>query len=127
MTKQFRFGFCGANMAGRIENFTEAVKFVQIADSLGIDFCGFNDQLRDVYTIASICAMSTRHILVGPMASNPYNRHPATMARGVATIDEVSGGRAFLTLRRGGGLLGPKQLGYDTRHATERMREAITL
>ena len=59
-------------------------------------------------------ALATERILLGPGITNPYVRHPGVTAAAVATIDELSGGRAFVGLGAGGGLtLDP--LGIDRR------------
>jgi len=122
-----RFGFSGVNMSGRVADFRDVVELAKFCDGLGFDFYGFTDQFRDVFTVASVCALNTKRLAVGPMASTPWHRHPATLARGVATIDEVSGGRANLTLCRGNPHMGPRQFGYDTSRAPETIREAVVL
>ena len=122
-----RFGFSGVNMSGRVADFRDVVELAKFCDGLGFDFYGFTDQFRDVFVTASLCALNTKRLAVGPMASTPWHRHPATLARGVATIDEVSGGRANLTLCRGNPHMGPRQFGYDTSRAPEIIREAVVL
>jgi 5,10-methylenetetrahydromethanopterin reductase len=59
---------------------------------------------RDVYITLAAIAQNTRSILVGTGITNPYTRHPAITAASIATLDELSGGRAFLGLGAGGSL-----------------------
>ena len=48
-------------------------------------------------------ATLTQHAELGPHVTNPVTRDPGVMAAGLASIDVISGGRAFLTLGRGDG------------------------
>lgn len=58
-------------------------------------------------------ARHTRRARIGPAAVNPFTCHPLNIAGNIALIDEVSQGRAYLGLARGGWLdfldLEPKQ------------------
>ena len=66
--------------------------------------CGFNEAWigdsqgiwQDVYVSMTLCAVRTRRIRVGAGVTNLSTRHPAVTARAMATLDEVSGGRALL-------------------------------
>ena len=53
-------------------------------------------------------AERTSTIKIGPGITNPYVRHPGATAAAIASIDELSDGRAFIGVGAGGGLaLGP--------------------
>jgi 5,10-methylenetetrahydromethanopterin reductase len=56
---------------------------------------------REVYVSLAVTAMRTREALIGPMVTNPVTRHPAVTASAIATIDELSGGRAILGIGTG--------------------------
>lgn len=60
--------------------------------------------LRNVYVSLATVAGATTQVGMGPAVTNPYTRHPAHTAAAIATIDELSGGRARLALGAGGGL-----------------------
>lgn len=60
--------------------------------------------LRNVYVSLATIAGATQRIGMGPGVTNPYTRHPAHTAAAIATIDELSGGRATLAYGAGGGL-----------------------
>jgi 5,10-methylenetetrahydromethanopterin reductase len=58
--------------------------------------------LRNVYAGLAAAAMATHTIQLGVAVTNPYTRHPAHTAAAIATVDEISGGRAVLGLGAGG-------------------------
>jgi 5,10-methylenetetrahydromethanopterin reductase len=49
-------------------------------------------------------------VKIGPNCTHPYTRHPAVNFNILATIDELSNGRAVMNLGAGGGTM--KELGY---------------
>ena len=59
---------------------------------------------RDVYITLAAIAQSTSRIQLGTGITNPYTRHPAVTAASIATLDELSGGRAMLGIGAGGSL-----------------------
>ena len=66
---------------------------VWVADSQSI--------FRDAYAALAVCALRTRRILLATGVTNPITRHPAVIAGSMATIDELSGGRAILGIGTG--------------------------
>lgn len=89
------------------------VETVQLAEELGFYYCYVADQgfSRDVYVTLTALATATRRIHLGPGVTHPYTRHPAAAAVAIASLDELSGGRAFLGLGAGGSrTLGPLQI-----------------
>ena len=77
------------------------------AERLGYRRCWVYDEglaARDVYVTLTAIAIATEQILIGPGITNPHSRHPATTAAAIASLDEMSGGRAFLGLGAGGSL-----------------------
>lgn len=56
---------------------------------------------RELYVTLTIMALSTERVGLWPAVSNPLTRHPAVAASGIATIDELSGGRACFNLGSG--------------------------
>lgn len=71
--------------------------------------CGFNEVWvgdsqgiwQDLYVSITLCAVRTRRIRLGAGVTNLVTRHPAVTARAMATLDEVSEGRAMLGLGAG--------------------------
>lgn len=79
---------------------------------------------RDVYVTLTAIAAATSRVHVGPGITNPYTRHPATTAMSIATLHEMTGGRAFLGIGAGGSLtLDP--LGVDRSKPLVAVRETI--
>ena len=72
---------------------------VAYAESLGWDYAFVPDsQLRrhDTYVLLAFAAKATTHIRLGPLLVNPVTRHPSVTAGSIATVDQVSDGRAIL-------------------------------
>ena len=81
----------------------ELVETIVVAEELGYSYCMVADEglMLDVYAVLGAAARVTSTIRLGAV-TNPYTRHPAATAAAIATIDEMSGGRAFVTLVAGG-------------------------
>lgn len=105
----------------------EMARLGAVADEAGFDRCWLFDEgvaTRDLYVTLTALALSTTRIHLGPGITNPYTRHPGVTAAAIASLHELSGGRAFLGLGAGGSLtLGPLGIAGD-RPATT-MRESI--
>jgi 5,10-methylenetetrahydromethanopterin reductase len=80
---------------------------------------------REVYISLGQIASHTSRVLLGPCVTDPYSRHPALTAMAIATLDEISGGRAMLGI--GAGISGFAELGIERRKPARAMREAIPL
>jgi 5,10-methylenetetrahydromethanopterin reductase len=80
------------------------IKAVQLAESLGFNYCYIGDQgfSREVYVTLSALAGATKRIQLGPGVTHPYTRHPAVAAAAIASLDEFSAGRAFFGVGAGG-------------------------
>ncbi|GAB3697013.1 5,10-methylenetetrahydromethanopterin reductase [Halorubrum pallidum] len=61
--------------------------------------CHYNN--RDPWAFLSQLATATDSVRLGPGVANPYETHPVTLASRVATLDELSGGRAVFGLGPG--------------------------
>ena len=87
------------------------VEIARLAESCGYDHLWLADErfFREVYASLALCAAGTRRIQLGPCVTDPYSRHPALTAMAIATLDEVSDGRAVLGL--GAGISGFAELG----------------
>jgi len=78
---------------------------------------------REVYSCLGQLAAQTSKVLLGPCVTDPFARHPALTAMAIATLDEISGGRAILGI--GAGISGFAELGIERRKPATAMREAI--
>lgn len=74
------------------------------ADEAGFERIGIGDSqslYRDVYVALAVTAQNTSRALIGPRVTNPVTRHPSVTASAIASIDELSDGRAFLGIGTG--------------------------
>ena len=74
------------------------------AEQAGFDMLGIIDTqnlARDPYPAMTIAALNTNRVRIGPSVTNTFTRHPAVTANAMATIDEISGGRAWVGLGSG--------------------------
>jgi 5,10-methylenetetrahydromethanopterin reductase len=56
---------------------------------------------RSPYVILTLAAQATTQVKLGVSVTNPYTRHPLITGSAVATVNEVSGGRAVFGLGAG--------------------------
>jgi 5,10-methylenetetrahydromethanopterin reductase len=78
--------------------------WAQLADEGGFDLIGFGDsqgRWADVYSLLAVTAMRTTNLRMGPFVTNPVTRHPQVSAAAIATVDLLSGGRAFFGIGTG--------------------------
>jgi 5,10-methylenetetrahydromethanopterin reductase len=75
---------------------------------------------RNVYSVLSLAATSTTSIKLGVSVTNPYTRHPLITAAAIATVNEVSGGRAILGLGAGAST-------FFERHGMQRPHPPLTM
>jgi len=99
----------------------------RLAEANGYNAVWVSDErfYRDVYLCLGQIAANTSNVCVGTSVTDPYARHPALTAMAMATLDEISGGRAILGI--GAGISGFAELRIDRRKPARAMREAITI
>jgi 5,10-methylenetetrahydromethanopterin reductase len=98
-----------------------------LAEDAGYDDFWLADErfFREVYSCLTLCAGRTRRIRLGPCVTDPYSRHPALTAMAIATLDEVSGGRALLGI--GAGVSGFREMSVDVSRSAVAIREGVEL
>lgn len=84
----------------------------------------FNGE-KDVFVALTADALNTSTIRLGPCISDPYTRIPAMLASAIASLDEVSGHRALLTLGSGG--VGFKEMNLERKQPNIALREAFQI
>jgi len=84
----------------------EVVEIAVMAEALGYDFCVVADEgfMPDIYVTLGAIAQRTQRMQLGPV-TNGYTRHPAVTANALATLDDLSGGRALAILVAGGSMV----------------------
>lgn len=102
------------------------VALARECEEAGFDRVGISDVILwpDSFMLQALVAAGTERVEIGAMVTNPYSRHPAVLASAVATLDEISGGRAFLGLGVGAGL---EAIGIDYPRPVRTLRESITV
>jgi 5,10-methylenetetrahydromethanopterin reductase len=84
--------------------FKQIVRIVKSIDRSGFAHAWQGDSQmlhRDVFAELAIWAEATKKIRLGPCVTNPYTRHPSVTASAIATINELSDGRALLGIGTG--------------------------
>jgi 5,10-methylenetetrahydromethanopterin reductase len=104
---------------------SELIELGLRCESLGYDQLWYTDVrlFRECYIGLAALAARTERIRLGPGVTDPYSRHPAVTAATIATLDELSGGRALLGLGVGG--TGFRELGLATPLPVAALREAV--
>ncbi|NUR96807.1 MAG: LLM class flavin-dependent oxidoreductase [Kribbellaceae bacterium] len=83
------------------------IALAQLTEQVGLDLVSFQDhpyqpRLMDAWTLVSVVAAQTQRIKVTTNVANLPLRHPVVLARSVATLDLITGGRVELGLGAGG-------------------------
>lgn len=84
----------------------DVLELAKLADVLGLDLVSFQDhpyqpRFLDTWTLLSVVAAQTTTVRVAPNVANLPLRPPAVLARSVASLDLLSGGRVELGLGAG--------------------------
>jgi 5,10-methylenetetrahydromethanopterin reductase len=103
------------------------VTLVELAEGLGYRELWLTDQRfwRDCYMGLTLAARHSERLLLGPGVNDPFTRHPATIAMAIATLDELSGGRAQLGIGVGGS--GIREMRLPRVRPVRALQEAIEL
>ena len=75
----------------------------KLAEEKGFDYVWITDHYnnRDVYVALALIALNTNKVKIGTGVTNPYTRNIAQTASSIATVDELSNGRAVLGIGAG--------------------------
>lgn len=107
----------------------EVLAAIEAADSSAIDtvFCVDEVYHRDAWSLLAAAAQRTRRVRLGPGVAHTTLRDPLLMAQQLATLDELSHGRAIAAMSVGN-LAMLEQFGVDIGglRIARRMREAHT-
>jgi 5,10-methylenetetrahydromethanopterin reductase len=90
---------------GRITDISQAAQLARTAEECGYSRISFPDTPafnRDVHVMMTVAAMNTHLIHIGHGVTDPVTVHPSVIANATATVDELSGGRAYVGLGAGG-------------------------
>lgn len=98
-----QFGVFIAPAAGQA---AQVLELATLADVVGLDLVTFQDhpyqpQFLDALTLLSVVAAQTSNVRVAPNVANLPLRPPVVLARSIASLDLLSGGRVELGLGSG--------------------------
>ena len=85
-------------------NLNETATSARLAEDLGFDYVGIPDSQslwKELYMSLGVVAGATNKVGIGPTVTNALTRHPAVAASAIATLNEMSGGRAYFGIGSG--------------------------
>jgi hemerythrin-like domain-containing protein len=96
----------GVFIAPLAEQADAVLELARLADVVGLDLVTFQDhpyqpRFLETWTLLSVVAAQTTNVRVAPNVANLPLRPPVVLARSVATLDVLSGGRVELGLGAG--------------------------
>src|SRR6266513_4823105 len=80
------------------------LEYVRLIEDAGFDYlwvCDSSLHARDVFGYLTLAAVHTTRLRLGVSVHQPYTRHPAMNVNGMATVNEISGGRAIMAVGTG--------------------------
>ncbi|HET6986112.1 MAG TPA: LLM class flavin-dependent oxidoreductase [Kribbella sp.] len=118
-----------------VDNPDRVIALAQLTEQVGLDLVSFQDhpyqpRLMDAWTLLSVVAAQTQRVKLTTNVANLPLRHPVVLARSVATLDLITGGRVELGLGAGGFLdavaanAGPR---LTARQSITALEEAIAI
>jgi probable F420-dependent oxidoreductase len=108
--------------------FEQLLDIVRLAERCGYDGLWVPENTgREVFAQLGAFAMATERMQLGPGIANVFTRTPTVLAQGAVTLDQVSGGRAWLGL--GTGHQPALEAGHGVTYGRPlaRMRDAVRL
>jgi 5,10-methylenetetrahydromethanopterin reductase len=96
------------------------------AEAHGFDVVSVFADLLDQPPLPALLEMAraTSRVRLGVACLNPYSQHPYEIAGGLAALDAVSGGRAYLGLARGAWL---EAIGIEQRRPLDHLRDTAAI
>src|ERR1051326_4863783 len=85
-------------------DFAAVRALAQSAERSGADWLGLPDAFwwRDTWLLLAEAARVTERIVLGPLVTNPYLRHPFHTVAALASLQDLAGGRVFVGIGAGG-------------------------
>lgn len=115
------FDFCWVPRGG----IADTVRMASLGESLGYRTFWIPDQdfEHDPFVLATAVAEATRHLGIGIGITSPLIRHAVHIARGAASLHDVSGGRFRLGLGSGNIAHVVRPMGVSPKGSVQRLRE----
>jgi 5,10-methylenetetrahydromethanopterin reductase len=106
----------------------DCVDLAKAADGAGFVGIWFAENAfgRGIWPAAAACAVATQRVYINVGVFNPFSRHPTMMAMEIGALDELSNGRASLSV--GSGIMSAtEQLGMDSSRPVLGLRDTLTI
>lgn len=118
----------GLSFSWREKSLTDIVSCCQIAEEVGLDSVWIPEAWgRDAFLTLAAIANATERIKLATGIVNAYSRSPAAIAMGIATLEELSHGRAILGLGSSGSGVVERWHGFHFQKPLTRLRESTTI
>lgn len=90
----------GIRFIDYVGSLREIINWAVLADRAGFDYVWFPHDtfMKNTWVVTSAVARETTSIKIGSVGTNPFTTDPSEIATYLATLDELSGGRAVLGL-----------------------------
>jgi 5,10-methylenetetrahydromethanopterin reductase len=107
----------------------KTIHVARMADEAGIDSLWLNEDPDgwDAFALLGAISRETATLRLGTGVTSPFHRNPNQMAASVATLDRLSGGRAFLGIGRGQPEIYERVFGLDAADPLAKLANAIGL
>jgi 5,10-methylenetetrahydromethanopterin reductase len=104
------------------------VEYIKQAEEHNFDFAWITDHYnnRNTYVTLTMAALQTQKIKIGTGVTNPFLVNPAVTASAIASIHEVSNGRAIMGIGAGDSTT-LKQLGVEWKKPLSAVQETISI
>ncbi len=108
-------------------NMSARPALARLCEELGFETMWHSNErfYREMFVCMSVSSMSTTTLGIGGAVADPFAVHPVLTAQSLATVDELSGGRASLGLAAGGS--GFPMIGIKRDKPAVALREAVTV
>src|SRR6476469_9239221 len=113
---------------GRNAPWPELLTYIKAVDELGYDTVFVPEAWgREAFTTLGWIAANTSRIRVGTGIVNVFSRTPALIAQSIATLDQISEGRAVLGLGTSGPVVVENWHGMEFRSGLRRTQETVEI
>jgi 5,10-methylenetetrahydromethanopterin reductase len=106
----------------------DCVALAKMAEESGFAGIWFaeNAFARGILPAAAVCAAATSRLQINTGVFNPFSRHPTMMAMEIGALDELSKGRATLSI--GSGIIAAVgKIGFDAHKPLPALRDTLTI
>ncbi|MCC6146979.1 MAG: LLM class flavin-dependent oxidoreductase [Anaerolineaceae bacterium] len=117
----------GTSIFWENEPFERIVEIIEMCEELGYDHLWIPNEkfFHEMYVTATVAALKSTSPQIGTYIVDPYTFHPALTAISIASLDQVSAGRAILAIGAGG--TGFPVMGIERKKPALAIKETIQI